>query len=315
LKTPVSVGEGIYLVDLNTFHIPRIGAGYIIVDDKITVVETGPTTSAPYLLAGLNSLGIKPGEVDYIALSHIHLDHSGGVGYLLSVMPRAKVLVSEKGVKHLIDPTKLYNSAKLIYKDEMESLFGNILTVPFKRIISMTDGTSIQIGDDRKLTAYYTPGHAPHHLIFHDEKTNGLFCGEVLGLYFPGIDVISPSTAPPSFNFKDLKGSIKKIREIMPEILYFSHYGYCRAIEKCCNENIEKIETWIKMIKNGLEQGQSKEEITSHVTENNLEELFKLKETVDEDDKKYLETVIEFMEYRMKKTCIPGVFKYIEKHS
>lgn len=317
MKSANYIGDGIYLVDLHTYGIPQLGAGYIIVDDRITVIETGPTPSVPYLLAGLRSLSIDPEDVDYLAVTHIHLDHSGGVGRLLQIMPKARVLVCEKGMPHLADPSRLHESAKRIYKDQLETLFGDIIPVPQDRIIPLKDGNTVNIGKSRKLTAYYTPGHAGHHVAYHDDKTNGLFCGEVVGLYFPVLGIISPSTPPPSFDFAAMQESTKKILALQPDVLYFSHFGPCNEVERCCLENITKINQWIEIIKKCENEGLDKEKTIAQVAEYALEELagLALRRAVGTDtDDKYMEFITGFMRNRMKRACAPGLMMYLAKN-
>jgi glyoxylase-like metal-dependent hydrolase (beta-lactamase superfamily II) len=306
------LADGIYFFDLYTFNVAKMGACYVIVDDKITVVETGPATSEEFLWEGLKIIGVAPKDVSYIAITHIHLDHSGGAGYVLDRMPNAKVLVSTKGVKHLVDPSKLYASATMVYKEETKTRFGDVLPVPRDRIIGMETGDKVVIGEGRELVAYYTPGHAPHHLAFHDTKTNGLFCGEALGLYFPDVDYFSPSTAPPSFSLEDIEASIAKVLEINPDILYFAHFGPNKDIKRCCEEMLKKVRLWVKITEESLKAGLTKKEITQRLVDLAIKEMRELEKQTPESLKHYLSELTNFTVYRIETICASGVIKYVK---
>ncbi|MFC1870201.1 MBL fold metallo-hydrolase, partial [Chloroflexota bacterium] len=108
----IEVGENIHLIDNRLYSIPELGATYLINEEKKALVETGPTSSAGFILDGLKEAGVKPGDIDYIIVTHIHLDHAGGAGFLLKYMPQAKVVVHHRGARHLADPARLVKSMR-----------------------------------------------------------------------------------------------------------------------------------------------------------------------------------------------------------
>lgn len=305
------IGYGISCFDLHTYNTPLFGACYIIRNQTVTIMETGPSTSAAYILDSLQAMAIDPRIVDFIAVSHIHLDHSGGVGSLLRHMPKARVLVSEKGVEHLVDPSRLIKSARMVYQDQLDALFGVIVPVPAERIIPLSDGDTVRIGPERTLTAYYTPGHAPHHVAFHDSMSNGIFCGEVCGLYLPVLDITSPSTPPPSFNFEDLQKSMDTILRLKPDVLYFAHYGPCREVERCCRENVAKIRQYLSIVQTCKEAGQDTAEATRQITSLLMQELEAVRTHVA--DPEYMDYITTYLKNRIPRTVVPGLVKYLEK--
>jgi glyoxylase-like metal-dependent hydrolase (beta-lactamase superfamily II) len=144
------IGENLFLIDLETGGYKNLIASYVLKGEKIVIVETGPTSSIPNLLSGLDELSVSPEEVAYVAVSHIHIDHAGGAGTLLKQLPNAKVIVHPKGVTHLIDPEKLWLSSKQTLGDVAE-MFGKPEPVSEDRIIAATEGWTLDLGKGLKL--------------------------------------------------------------------------------------------------------------------------------------------------------------------
>lgn len=218
------------LIDLNDLNLKERTGSYLLHAKKLTLIETSASPSIPYLLRGLEKLNINPVDIEYIIVTHIHLDHAGGVGLLLESCPNAKVVVHPRGARHLNDPSRLIQGAKAVYGECFDQLFDPVLPVPTERIITKADRETLEIDVDRVLTFYNTPGHAKHHFSIHDNQTNSMFTGDTLGILYPismtnGTELILPSTSPNQFNPNDMLASMKRIRDLNVETIYFGHYG------------------------------------------------------------------------------------------
>lgn len=219
------------IIDIFDLNLPERTASYYLPGDSPTLIETSAAPSIPFLLQGLKRRQIDYHSIKYVILTHIHLDHAGGAGLLLDSLPNATVIVHPRGLRHLIDPSRLIESAKTVYGDQFDQLFDPIKPVPEDRIIAVEDEETIEIGPGRVLTFYDTPGHSKHHLSIHDSLTNSMFTGDTLGTLYPtrftgGSELILPSTSPTQFDPNDMMTSMKRIRDIAPERIYFGHYGY-----------------------------------------------------------------------------------------
>ncbi|SEO53531.1 Metallo-beta-lactamase superfamily protein [Amphibacillus marinus] len=222
--------QPIEIIDLNDLSLSERTASYILPAEKPTIIETSASPSIPYLLAGLKRLHIKPEDIVYIIVTHIHLDHAGGVGLLLESCPNATVIVHPRGERHLADPSRLIAGAKAIYGNSFSELFDPILPVPNHRLVVKADLDTLDLGGDRILTFYDTPGHAKHHLSIHDSLTNAIFTGDTLGILYPtsmtnGTELILPSTSPNQFDPNAMLSSMKRVRELNVNTIYFGHYG------------------------------------------------------------------------------------------
>ncbi len=228
MKQTQQVGDNIFSIDVMD-RGRGFTSAYLIKGKKLAIIDCGPTSSAEALLAGLEELGIDPFDLAYIIVTHIHLDHAGGAGYLAEKLPQLKVLVHEKGAKHLVDPTRLAAGAREYWGDEYP-VFGGILPVPSDRIQTLQDGDVIDLGSGRCLKVLDTVGHSPHHHVFYDSDTRGLFSGDALGLHFPrlsaflGDEIILPA-APHPINLEMMLASIQKMALLNVETIYYSHFG------------------------------------------------------------------------------------------
>ena len=216
------VGKNLFLVELETGGFKNLICSYIIKGAKTVLVESGPTSSVPRLVDGLKELNISLESVEYVAVTHVHLDHGGGTATLLKYLPNAKVIVHPKGMPHLVNPDKLWSSAQSVL-GFISEIFGEPGPVPKERIIPLTEG-SIDLDGDAKLRIIETPGHASHNLSFYESYNGGIFPGDAAGTYFQEFDVVVPTTPPPFFLDQAL-ASLDKLISLNPTALYYSHFG------------------------------------------------------------------------------------------
>lgn len=226
-KKPIDLGNNISFFDVFDLGMENRTGTYVIYDEKLTIVETSASPSIPYLLEGLKNLEIDPSEIQFIIVTHIHLDHAGGAGLLLKQCPNAKVVVHPRGFRHLIDPSRLIAGARAVYGDDFDRLYDPIYPIPEDRLIVKQDGETLQLGK-RTLTFYDTPGHAKHHFSIHDSVSNGIFTGDTIGIYYQDVkefDFFLPSTSPNQFDPDDMLHSLKKIEDLNVSHIYFGHFG------------------------------------------------------------------------------------------
>lgn len=259
------LNDHIYLIDLKPMGIDNFIASYVLVDDKKMIIETGPTTSIGNLLTGLREIGIRNEEVDYVAVSHIHIDHAGGSGTLLKHLPSAKLLTHARGARHLVKPEKLWRQTKQVL-GEIADMYGKIHPVPEKRIVKATDGMTVELGDDVRLEVLETLGHASHHLSFYENSSKGVFSGDAAGVYLKSIGAVIP-TAPPPFNLRIALNSLDRLIELRPKKLYYTHFGVRGDAVKRLEAYVSQLKLWANIIHEGMKNQEGPEVIYERVLE------------------------------------------------
>ncbi|MST34810.1 MBL fold metallo-hydrolase, partial [Acidimicrobiaceae bacterium USS-CC1] len=210
------IAPGVIEIDTLLGGWERVTAGYLIEGPAPVLVETGSQSSVPATLAALEALGVGPADLAGIAVTHIHLDHAGGVGDLARVFPRATIYVHQKGARHLADPARLVASAATVYGDLLDTLYGRLDPTPQERIHVLEDGEEVVIGPGRALTTIDSPGHAKHHLALHDSESGLLFAGDAVGVRLPDAGVLWPATPPADFDLELACRSIGRFRDRRP---------------------------------------------------------------------------------------------------
>ena len=219
------IAPGVIEIDTLLGGWERVTAGYLLTGDAPVLVETGSQSSVTTLLDALASLGVDAGSLAGVAVTHIHLDHAGGVGDVARAFPSSTVYVHEKGARHLVDPARLVQSAAQVYGSLLDSLYGRLDSTPAERIHVLADGEEIRVGPDRVLTTVDSPGHAKHHLALHDSVSGVLFAGDAVGVRLPDAGVLRPSTPPPDFDLEQARHSLHRLTERRPAGLALAHYG------------------------------------------------------------------------------------------
>ena len=257
--------EHIDLIDAETAGIRNFIASYVLRGKRVAMVETGPASSVPNLLAGLKKLDVELEKVAYVAVSHIHLDHAGGAGTLLKHLPNAKVIVHPRGASHLAHPQKLWEQSKLIL-GRITELYGEPEPVPEDRIISASDGQIFDLGDGVELKVIETLGHASHHQSYYEKSSDGIFPGDAAGIYLNEINVIVPTTPTP-LRLDVALASLNKLIRLNPRNLYYSHFGKAsNGVEKL-NAYVRQLKLWADIAKQGLNRGDTLAAITDRIIE------------------------------------------------
>ncbi len=220
-----TVADGVIELDTLLGGWEHVTAGYLIEGDAPVLVETGSQSSVPVLLAQLEQLGLGASDLAGVVVTHIHLDHAGGVGDVARAFPLATVYVHPKGARHLVDPSRLVDSASRVYGPLLDSLYGRLDPTPAERIHVLEDGEAIPVSSNRSLIAVDSPGHAKHHVALHDTLSGVLFAGDAVGVKLPDAGVLRPSTPPPDFDLTSALTSLQRFADRHPTGLALAHYG------------------------------------------------------------------------------------------
>ena len=239
-------------IDAMYTGFPRISASYLITKPVPVLIETGPKPSLPYIRAALRHLQLKPEDLRYLIVTHIHLDHCGGAGTLLRECPAATLVVHERGSRHLIDPAKLIAGTKQVYGEEFSRLFDSVEPVAPEHLHIPTDGEILHLGHGRTLTFLDTPGHSYHHLCIYDSLSQGIFCGDAVGLSYPGLADLGipyylPTSSPSQFNPEAMVQSLRKLASYNPRCLFFTHFGVAFGAGEILDRTCPLIDKWVEI--------------------------------------------------------------------
>ncbi|MFZ3579128.1 MBL fold metallo-hydrolase [Virgibacillus sp. DJP39] len=253
-KRPIRLDDRIYLIDGFDLGKPERTGTYVINENELTLVETGPSPSIKYVKKGLDSLGLSLMDVKYIIVTHIHLDHAGGAGLLIKDCPNAKIVVHPKGARHLVDPRKLAAGARAVYGESFAELFDPIVPVPEEKLLIKGEGDELQIGPGCTLEFLDTPGHAKHHFSIYDPVSNGIFTGDTVGIRYEqlisqGIDFFLPSTSPNHFDPESMQRAINRIKDMKVDRIYYGHFGMTEKVDTA----LDQVSDWLDVF---LEEGQ-----------------------------------------------------------
>jgi glyoxylase-like metal-dependent hydrolase (beta-lactamase superfamily II) len=265
-----ALGHDVFQIDTRMAGYQGITAGYLIRSSRPCLVETGTSTSAPVVRTALASLGIDPADLATVVVTHIHLDHAGGVGDIAAMYPSAEVVVHEKGARHLADPTRLMASARMVYGDALDVLFGELSPVPAARLRTLDDVGTVDLGDGRRLESYYSPGHARHHVGLLDSLSGDLYVGDAAGVYVPETGDLRPATPPPDFDLEVALASIARFASLGPSRLLFSHYGPVSDVPGTLERSAEEISVWVAETRAARSAGMDLDHAVDAVRRNTL---------------------------------------------
>lgn len=253
----------IHTIDLKFLNEPAAIAAFAVEDDAgITLVECGPFSTKDQLLAGLEAAGLNPNRVHTLLLTHIHFDHAGAAWWW--AQRGVRVYVHPKGLKHMIDPTRLYSSAARIYgEDKMEELWGKMEKIDPYDIGSVEDRTRLTIGG-QTWVAHHTPGHASHHIAWQLGKK--VFTGDVGGVTIKGGPVVPPCP-PPDINVSHWRSSVDRLRSLRAEEYYLTHYGPVSAKSDHLDQLMRRLDAYVDFVLAQVKTGKVEEDIVPAFTE------------------------------------------------
>lgn len=225
--------NGIYAFDAGCMRPLMVAIHLIESRGRVAFVDSGNFQVLPQALAALKTLGLEPEAVDYVILTHIHLDHAGGAGVMMDAFPNAKLVVHPRGARHMIEPARLMAGVEGVYgKERAREMYGALMPIPPGRIIEAHDNTLLPLGS-RELLCIDAPGHARHHIAIVDRQTSGIFTGDTFGISYREFDVagrplIFPSSSPTQFDPHQMRRSIERILSFNPESVYLTHFSRLR---------------------------------------------------------------------------------------
>lgn len=280
--------DGVTVIDAG-FHREHMAACYLLeAGSELAFIEVGTNASTPRLMRILKSRGWKPEEVSHVIVTHVHLDHAGGAGSLMQLLPNATLLVHPYGARHMIDPTKLEAGARAVYGDTLfDKIYGRLIPIPEQRVRVMEDGDELGLGN-RQLRFMDTPGHARHHFCVFDSLSNGWFTGDTFGLSYREFDTangafIFPTTTPIQFDPPALKQSVRKLIADMPDHMYLTHYGRVDDVQHLAKKMIEGVDRLAAFGEQYENQNSRQQKIEAAISDWLLDGLRKHGVTIAED--------------------------------
>jgi glyoxylase-like metal-dependent hydrolase (beta-lactamase superfamily II) len=241
MPTIIDFDHGISAID-SQFYRPMLDAIHIMVEDgKAAIIDTATNHSVPLVLEALALKGIRRADVEYVILTHIHLDHAGGAGLLMQQLPNAKLTVHPRGARHMADPSKLVAGTVAVYGAEVARRnYGDIVPVPAERIIETGEGAELSL-NGRTLRFLDTPGHARHHVVVHDPASNSVFAGDTFGISYRELDAggrefIFPTCSPVQFDPAAAHVSVDRICALAPQAVFLTHFSRVRDIARLARD-------------------------------------------------------------------------------
>ena len=239
----------LYYVDTGMYGTGEYGAAYVLEDDRPAIVETGIGTNHDLVLDALDEVGIDRDELAAIVVTHIHLDHAGGAGFLAEACPNAVVYVHEIGAPHLVDPTRLVEGTKAAVGDQWE-FYTEPRPIPEDRVVEIEDGDVIDLGS-RELRVHAAPGHAPHQVVFEYPDADAVFTGDAAGIWVPSVEEIKETSPPAQFDLESCLDDIETLQEIDPNVLLYTHFGprwIGDDAETILDEYGQVLEAWVQSV-------------------------------------------------------------------
>jgi len=229
--------HGISAIDAEYLYSGHAAAHLIVDSGRAAFVDVGTNDSVPYLLAALDEMGIAPEAVDYLLLTHVHLDHAGGAGALMRALPNAQAVLHPRGAPHMIDPSRLIAGSKVVYGEaRFAQLYGELVPIARERVRVVADGERVSLGG-RTLELIHTPGHAMHHYAVVDLSHASIFSGDTFGISYRALDTprgnfITPSTVPTQFDPEQHLASIDRMLSYQPESVYLMHFSRVTGVPR-----------------------------------------------------------------------------------
>jgi len=252
IAATTSIGNGIFAIDTDYIR-PLLDASHLIVEaGRAAFVDTGTNNSVPLLLDALRQYDVDVADVDYLFLTHVHLDHAGGAGELLKLLPNAKAVVHPRGARHLIDPNKLIEGAIAVYGIErFQKMYGGVTPIDAERLIVVDDLQQLQLAG-RTLQCFFTEGHARHHYCLWDPASAGVFTGDSFGVSYRELDTengefIFPTSTPIDFDPAEAHKSIDRVMAYEPSQLYLTHYSRVTGLPRLADDMHHSIDAFVRI--------------------------------------------------------------------
>jgi glyoxylase-like metal-dependent hydrolase (beta-lactamase superfamily II) len=256
--------EDVYYVDTGMYDVTEYGSVYIVDADRPALVDTGIGTRYENILDAMDEVGIAPEELAVIAVTHVHLDHAGGAGYLAEACPNATLYVHESGARHLVDPGRLWEGTKQAVGDQIQ-YYVEPEPVPEGRIETVTDGDGIDLGD-HTFEVIHAPGHAPHQVVFYDPAIDGVFTADAAGIYTPSTDEVHVTSPPVNFDLETALADVERLQKLAPETLLYGHFGPAPIGDRL-DVYADKLADWVADVEAKRDELADDEAVIDHFVE------------------------------------------------
>lgn len=251
LVTPLlrDFGDGIYALDSGYFRDEFDAVHLVVENGRVAVIDTSTRYAVPRIVEALHALGLSEASVDWIMLTHVHLDHAGGAGALMRICPNARLTVHPRGARHMIDPSKLWTAVCDVYGVEMATReYGALEPIPADRILETAEGASVSLSG-RVFEFWDSPGHARHHVYIRDTKTGAFFTGDTFGISYRDFDTeqgafVFVTSSPSQFNPDEFKASVRRLMAARPPAVYLTHYAQIRDVERHGQELLDQTDQY-----------------------------------------------------------------------
>jgi glyoxylase-like metal-dependent hydrolase (beta-lactamase superfamily II) len=301
----VDLGNGVIGIDTRMSGYDGITAAYLVLHDKPCLIETGTASSARRITEVLADYGVGPYDLASIVVTHVHLDHAGGVGDLARIFPRAQVLAHEKGARHLVDPERLVSSARRVFGDVLDNVFGPLLATPVERVRALSDEDEVDLGSGRILKSFYAPGHASHHVGLLDPETGDLYVGDAAGIVIPETAEQRPATPPPDFDLGLALNSLDAFEDRGPTRLLFSHFGPVSDPGPTLSVARDQLNRWVETTREARALGLDLDHALAMVRE---------KSATDEVRLRAADATYEKFEHlNATRTNVNGIWRWLDK--
>lgn len=257
--------DQVAIIDTMALGNPGVVSAYLVSGKERALIDMGYRSSAQSVINDLEENGLGSDSVDYLLPTHVHLDHSGACGTLAEKYVNASVLVHPKGMQHLADPSKLWLGAGELFGTQLMERYGKPQPIARSRIREVSDNEEISLGRGLTLRSLWTPGHASHHLSYELEGTGSIATGDAVGIIYPNIPVLVPTTPPTSFDLPLAIGSLERVGDTRPTRILAPHYGVMFNATNLIADNIRALNEWELKIGNMLKDGASPEQITKNL--------------------------------------------------
>jgi len=303
----IPLGHDVFEIDTRMAGYTQITASYLIRADRPCLVETGTAPSAPVVRDALAGLGVGPDDLATVVVTHIHLDHAGGVGDIAAMFPRAEIVVHELGARHLADPSRLMASARRVYGSALDQLFGELAATPADRIRSVEERGCVDLGGGRSLDSHYSPGHARHHVGLIDSASGDLYVGDAAGVFVPATQDLRPASPPPDFDLALALDSLRLFGALAPARLLFSHFGAVADVPGTLARSAEELNVWVAETRRARGQGLDLDHTVAMVRERTRERYAALAPGADPEITAKAETISS------TQANVAGIVHWLEK--